>query len=63
MVSGCIDEILGYVGRILYWQDPWGKAGFIMQIVLITIGPVFFAAAIYALLAIMFVDHSTQIDF
>lgn len=32
MVLGCIDEILGYVGRILLWQDPWGHAGFIMQI-------------------------------
>jgi len=53
MVLGCIDEILGYVGRILYWQNPWGEVGFIMQIVLITIGPVFFAAAIYVLLSQM----------
>ncbi|OCT49939.1 parasitic phase-specific protein PSP-1 [Cladophialophora carrionii] len=51
MLLGCLDEILGYVGRILYWQNPWGGAGFIMQIVLITIGPVFFSAAIYVLLA------------
>lgn len=32
MITGCIVEILGYVGRILYWQNPWGSAGFIMQI-------------------------------
>lgn len=51
MTLGCVDEILGYAGRILYWQDPWGHAGFIMQIVLITIGPVFFAGAIYVLLS------------
>ncbi|EXJ66469.1 uncharacterized protein A1O5_10621 [Cladophialophora psammophila CBS 110553] len=51
MLLGCVDEIIGYVGRILYWQNPWAQAGFIMQIVLITIGPVFFAAAIYVLLA------------
>ncbi|KAL2428742.1 Efflux pump himE [Exophiala dermatitidis] len=50
MVLGCIDEILGYVGRILLWQNPWGQQGFIMQIVLITIGPVFFSAAIYVML-------------
>jgi len=50
MLLGCIDEILGYVGRILLWQNPWNHAGFIMQIVLITIGPVFFSAAIYVLL-------------
>ncbi|OAP64263.1 hypothetical protein AYL99_00235 [Fonsecaea erecta] len=51
MLLGCVDEIIGYVGRILYWQNPWAQAGFIMQIVLITIGPVFFSAAIYVLLA------------
>jgi hypothetical protein len=71
MLLGCFDEILGYVGRILYWQNPWKQGGFIMQIgeckvcpvvehrsatnhwipVLITIGPVFFSAAIYVLLA------------
>jgi len=32
MVLGCVDEILGYAGRILLWQNPWGHSGFIMQI-------------------------------
>lgn len=32
MTLGCIDEILGYVGRILLWQNPWTHSGFIMQI-------------------------------
>ena len=32
MILGCVDEILGYVGRILLWQDPWSHAAFIMQI-------------------------------
>jgi hypothetical protein len=32
MLLGCVDEIIGYVGRILYWQNPWGGSGFIMQI-------------------------------
>jgi len=32
MLLGCVDEILGYVGRILYYQNPWGETGFIMQI-------------------------------
>lgn len=72
MVTGCICEILGYVGRIMMWQNPWHKPGFTMQIgkliplsfysldrladcpsVLITIGPVFFSAAIYVLLSLM----------
>jgi hypothetical protein len=53
MIAGCIDEILGYAGRIMYWQNPWGQTGFILQIVTITIGPVFFAGAIYVLLSQM----------
>jgi hypothetical protein len=50
MQLGCLCEILGYVGRILYYQNPWAQGGFIMQIVLITIAPVFFSAAIYVLI-------------
>jgi hypothetical protein len=32
MVLGCLDEILGYVGRIILYQNPWNHTGFIMQI-------------------------------
>ncbi|EXJ83685.1 hypothetical protein A1O1_07309 [Capronia coronata CBS 617.96] len=60
MLLGCIDEILGYVGRILLWQNPWGHPGFIMQIVLITIGPVFFSAAIYVMLSQIITYISVQ---
>lgn len=55
MVTGCIVEILGYVGRIMYWSNPWNDSAFILQIVTITFGPVFFAAAIYVLLSQMLV--------
>ncbi len=67
MVLGCQSEIIGYVGRILYYQNPWAQSGFIIQIgelfgihvqrrsltviVLITISPVFFSAAIYVMLS------------
>ncbi|KAK4502097.1 hypothetical protein PRZ48_007908 [Zasmidium cellare] len=50
MLLGCITEIIGYVGRIMMWDNPWMDSGFIMQIVLITIAPVFFAAAIYVMI-------------
>ncbi|KAK5452019.1 hypothetical protein LTS15_007742 [Exophiala xenobiotica] len=50
MLLGCVDEIIGYVGRIMMYQNPFEHTGFIMQIVLITIGPVFFSAAIYVML-------------
>lgn len=55
VVLGCVDEIIGYIGRILLYNNPWDSAGFIIQIVLITIGPVFFSAAIYVMLYQMFV--------
>lgn len=32
VLLGCITEILGYVGRILMWNNPWDNGGFIMQI-------------------------------
>ena len=51
MVLGCIDEIAGYVGRILLHNNPWSFGAFMLQIVCITTGPVFFCAAIYVTLA------------
>ncbi|KAK5717728.1 parasitic phase-specific protein psp-1 [Elasticomyces elasticus] len=39
--------MIGYGGRILMYQDPWDFNGFILQIVCITIAPVFLTAAIY----------------
>jgi hypothetical protein len=81
MALGCVTEIIGYVGRILYNQNPWDDAGFLIQIsephhpspisdtlqlthilVLITIGPVFFAAAIYVLLyqIVNYIDRSAS---
>lgn len=32
MVLGCVTEMIGYAGRILYNQNPWAEAGFIIQI-------------------------------
>ncbi|KAG9661535.1 RTA1-domain-containing protein, partial [Aureobasidium melanogenum] len=50
MVLGCICEMIGYGGRIIMYNDPWNFNGFIMQIVCITIAPVFMTAAIYVTL-------------
>lgn len=47
MILGCICEILGYAGRVMLWQDPFSFAGFMLQIIMITLGPAFFSAAIY----------------
>ncbi|KAK4943484.1 hypothetical protein LTR10_016975 [Elasticomyces elasticus] len=51
MILGAVDEIIGYIGRILMYNNPFEHSGFIIQIVLITIGPVFFSAAIYVMLS------------
>ncbi|POS72068.1 hypothetical protein DHEL01_v209539 [Diaporthe helianthi] len=51
MVVGCLDEMLGYVGRIMMSQNPWDFKAFMIQVVCVTTAPVFFCAAIYVLLA------------
>lgn len=47
MLSGVILEVLGYVGRIMSWQNQWNDNGFLMQIVCLTIAPAFMAGGIY----------------
>lgn len=50
MVCGCVAEALGYAGRIMLHSDPFGEAGFNLQICLLTLAPAFLAAAIYLML-------------
>lgn len=47
MVLGAISETLGYVAKILLWQDPFSDLGFKMSVVLLTFAPAFYAAGIY----------------
>ncbi|KAI5458617.1 RTA1 like protein-domain-containing protein [Mariannaea sp. PMI_226] len=51
MICGCLMEIMGYAGRIILYNNPWSFGGFMIQIVFITSGPVFYTAAIYVTLA------------
>ncbi|KAF2807225.1 RTA1-domain-containing protein [Mytilinidion resinicola] len=51
MVSGCLLEVIGYVGRILSYFNPFKEPGFLMQIVCLTIAPAFMAAGIYLCLS------------
>lgn len=32
MLLGCLSEILGYVGRIMLWYNPFSYNGFLLQI-------------------------------
>ncbi|KAH6894455.1 RTA1 like protein-domain-containing protein [Thelonectria olida] len=60
MISGCILEIIGYIGRLIVYNNPFDFNGFLMQIICITVAPVFFCSAIYVLLSqvINYVDAS-----
>ncbi|KAL5394524.1 hypothetical protein PMIN04_007246 [Paraphaeosphaeria minitans] len=53
MIAGCVLQIVGYVGRIMLHGNPFDFNAFLMQIICITVAPVFYCAAIYVLLAQM----------
>lgn len=44
---GCVGEVVGYIGRIMMWNNPFDQAGFQMQICCLIIAPAFVSAAIY----------------
>ncbi|KAJ6787663.1 hypothetical protein PWT90_08819 [Aphanocladium album] len=48
---GCIAEILGYAGRIMMSHDPFSYYGFMIQIICLTIAPIFYTASIYVTLS------------
>lgn len=51
MILGCLFEIIGYIGRLLMYSNPFSFPGFMIQIVFITSGPVFYTAAVYVTLS------------
>ncbi|KAL7787448.1 RTA1 domain-containing protein [Trichoderma ceciliae] len=51
MILGCVVEIGGYAGRLVLYNNPFSFGGFMDQIILITIGPVFYTAGIYITLS------------
>lgn len=50
MVLACIDQALGYVGRVLLNSNPFDTVGFQIQICCLILGPAFNSAAIYLVL-------------
>lgn len=44
---GCVGEAVGYVGRVMLWNNPFDHAGFQMQICCLIISPAFLSAGIY----------------
>jgi hypothetical protein len=51
MITGSTIEVIGYSGRLIMYNNLWDFSGFLIQIILITIGPVFYAGAIYVTLS------------
>ncbi|EEQ87219.2 parasitic phase-specific protein PSP-1 [Blastomyces dermatitidis ER-3] len=51
ILLGCIGEIIGYVGRLILYNNPFSIDGFLIQICALTISPAFFTAAIYFCIA------------
>jgi len=51
MLIDSSSEVLGYVAKLLLYNDPFSDLGFKMNVVLLTLAPAFYAAAIYATLA------------
>ncbi|KAH8890310.1 RTA1-domain-containing protein, partial [Thozetella sp. PMI_491] len=51
MIIGCVDEIIGYIGRIMLNKNPFSFGAFVIQTVCITTAPVFFCSAIYVMLS------------
>ncbi|KAF2197993.1 putative RTA1 domain protein [Delitschia confertaspora ATCC 74209] len=47
MVSGCALEVIGYIGRVMSYHNPFGENPFLIQIICLTIAPAFLAAGIY----------------
>ena len=47
MLCGCLIEIAGYVGRVMMYSNPFDFIGFLLQVIFLTTGPVFYTAAVY----------------
>ncbi|KAL4878073.1 RTA1 like protein-domain-containing protein [Aspergillus karnatakaensis] len=50
MIVGLFLEVLGYAARILFHDDPFNFDWFLMNLICLSLAPVFFCAALYFLL-------------
>ncbi|KIX05063.1 uncharacterized protein Z518_05935 [Rhinocladiella mackenziei CBS 650.93] len=50
MFLACVDQSLGYIGRVILHQNPFNRVGFQIQICCLILGPAFNSAAIYLVL-------------
>ncbi|KIX95282.1 uncharacterized protein Z520_09199 [Fonsecaea multimorphosa CBS 102226] len=50
MLLACVDQSLGYIGRVILHSNPFNSVGFEIQICCLILGPAFNSAAIYLVL-------------
>ncbi|KAI9876974.1 MAG: hypothetical protein M1830_005130 [Pleopsidium flavum] len=62
MLGGLILEVIGYTARVQMHSNPFSQDPFLMYIVTLTIGPAFFAAAIYLCLGRIVMVFGEQIS-
>lgn len=62
MLAGLGMESTGYIGRLLLHDNPFLRSWFLMYLICLTIGPVFFAAAIYLCLGRIVVIYGQEIS-
>ncbi|PSN60079.1 RTA1-domain-containing protein [Corynespora cassiicola Philippines] len=60
MVCGCALEVVGYVGRVMSYRNPFAENPFLIQIVCLTIAPAFLAAGIYLCLSRIVLTFGAQ---
>ncbi|PGH09679.1 hypothetical protein AJ80_07630 [Polytolypa hystricis UAMH7299] len=47
LILGCLNETIGYAGRVIMHYNVWSEAGFQIQISCLITGPAYFAAGVY----------------
>lgn len=64
MLLGMSGEVVGYIGRILLWQNPFDPTGnnFLIYLVCLTIAPAFLSAGIYLCLARIVVVYGEHLS-
>ncbi|ODM21991.1 hypothetical protein SI65_02835 [Aspergillus cristatus] len=61
MSVGCVSALLGYVGRVMMYYNPFNFDAFMLQIILVTTTPIYFCAAIYVTLAFTINEFSPSL--
>ncbi|KAK1752590.1 RTA1 like protein-domain-containing protein [Echria macrotheca] len=63
MAVGCLLEVLGYIGRLKMHVNPFLKDPFLLYLICVTLGSVFFTAAIYLSLARIVVVYGESLSY